>query len=142
MVRGRQGFTLIEVLISIAILAMVVMSVCSIYTHCTLEIKRAQNRTMASNFAQQMMEMICSSPHDLSAYDGLTTAAAPPSDNPARADLLRWQAALDTFPTEAVGTIAVQADPTIAYATAVTVQITYTNYGRETVSTLTLKVPD
>jgi len=134
----QEGFTLVEVLVAVAILAFAIMTVFSIYSYCTVEIRRAKNRTIATNCAQQMMEMICSSPHDISNYQGLTTASTPPAGNPARADLLRWKSILQTsFPAQAVGTISVADEP---YSIVVTVTIGYNNYGRETASTLSTKI--
>jgi type II secretion system protein I len=88
MKNAARGFTLIEVLVAVAILAAAMMSVFAIYVHCTVELRRAKNRTLATNFAQQMMEMICAAPQLLAHYQGLTTAADPPVDNPVSADLL------------------------------------------------------
>ena len=137
---ANQGFTLIEVLIAIAILAVAVMGVFMVYTQCTAEIRRAKNRTTATNYAQQMMEMVASTPYDILNYHGLTTLTDPPTDNPVRADLLRWKANLQTFLTNAVGTIAVVKDQAISHAILVTVTITYENYGRKATSTLSLKI--
>jgi prepilin-type N-terminal cleavage/methylation domain-containing protein len=133
----ERGFTLVEVLVALAILAVAIMSVFAIYTQCTVEIRRAKNRTLATNCVQQMMEMICSTPHAFSNYDGLTTASDPPASNPVKADLLSWQSALQTFPTQAIGTISVGDEP---YASLVTVEVKYDNYGRTTTTTLVLKI--
>ena len=134
---NERGFTLVEVLVALAILTVAIMSVFAIYTQCTVEIRRAKNRTIATNCAQQMLEMICSTPHALSNYHGLTTTADPPAGNPVRDDLLRWQAALQTVPTRAVGTISVGDE---LYARLVTVEVKYDNYGRATTTTLALKI--
>jgi prepilin-type N-terminal cleavage/methylation domain-containing protein len=134
----QEGFTLIEVLVAIAILAFAIMTVFSIYSYCTVEIRRAKNRTIAMNCVQQMMEMICSTPHNISQYHGLTTASTPPSSNPVRADFLRWQFVLQrSFLSQAIGTISVVEE---AYSRVVTVAIRYDNYGREQASTLSMKI--
>jgi prepilin-type N-terminal cleavage/methylation domain-containing protein len=134
----QEGFTLIEVLVAIAILAFAIMTVFSIYSYCMLEIRRAKNRTIATNYAQQMMEMICSTPHDISHYHDLTTASTPPLSNPVKADFLRWQSVLQlSFLSQAIGTISVVDE---AYSRVVTVAIRYDNYGKEQTSTLSIKI--
>ena len=133
----QEGFTLIEVLVAVAILAVAIVTVFGIYSYC-MEIRRAKLRTVATNCGQQMMEMICSTPHDISSYHDLTTASIPPSNNPIRADFLLWRSALQTsFPTWVIGTISVVDEP---YSKVVTVTIRYDNYGREMTSTLSMKV--
>ena len=74
----QEGFTLIEVLVAIAILAVAIVTVFGIYSYCMVEIRRAKLRTVATNCGQQMMEMICSTPHDISNYHDLTTDLIPP----------------------------------------------------------------
>jgi prepilin-type N-terminal cleavage/methylation domain-containing protein len=133
----ERGFTLIEVLISVAILAAAMMSVFTIYTQCIVEIRRAKNRTMATNAAQMMMEMIASSPHAVLSYHGLATTTDPPAGNPARNDLLVWKSALQAFPTSAIGTISVVDE---LYSNVVTVQVSYDAYGKNTTNTLSLKI--
>ena len=132
-----RGLTLIEVLISMAILATVIMTVFSIYTQCIVEIRRAKNRTLATNFARMMVEMIVSSPHAPSHYDGLSTAVTPPGDNPASHDLLTWKTALDAFPTAAAGTISASLEQ---YSHLVSVEIRYEDYGKTTANTLSIRI--
>ena len=134
---AERGFTLIEVLISVAILAAAIMSVFTIYAQCIVEIRRAKNRTMATNSAQMMMEMIASSPYAVSNYHGLATTTDPPAENPAKNNLLAWKSALQTFPTSAIGTISVVDE---LYSHVVTVKISYDDYSKRTVNTLSLKI--
>ncbi len=136
--KAERGLTLIEVLISVAILAATIMSVFTIYTQCIVEIRRAKNRTLASHYAQMMMEMIASSPHSISHYHGLTTQQSFPQQNSVRDDMLKWAQTLQTFPGNAVGAISVTLE---TYSHLVTVEIAYQNYGRETTSVLKLKMP-
>ena len=130
-----QGLTLIEVLISIAILAITIMSVFTIYSQCFVEIRRTKNRTLATNLTQMMMEMIIANPHAPSVYDGLSTTEAPSPDNPVKKDLETWKAALHTFPTSAVGVIDVTTE---TYTYLVVVQINYQDHGRISTNTLSL----
>ncbi len=133
--RNPQGFTLIEVLISVTILAATIMSVFTIYSQCFVEIRRAKNRTLATNLTQMMMEMIIASPYAPSAYHGLNTNETSSPDNPARGELESWKTALHTFPTPALGNIAVTTE---TYTYLVEVQITYQDYGRTNTQTLSL----
>jgi hypothetical protein len=84
-----------------------------------------------------MMEMIVSSPYHVSYYQGLSTSAALPEDNPVREDVLKWARTLNTFPTTANGRISVAEE---SYSNLVTVELEYGNYGRNTTNVLTLKV--
>ncbi len=133
----ERGLTLIEVLIAVAILATAMMSVFTIYSQCVVEIRRAKNRTLATQYTQMMLEMIISSPYNVSHYQGLSTSIAPPDDNPIREDMLKWAHALNTFPTIASGRISVVEE---SYSNLVTVALQYGNYGRNTTNILTLKV--
>jgi len=126
---------LIEVLISVAILATTIMSVFTIYSQCFVEIRRAKNRTLATNLTQMMMEMIIASPYAPSSYHGLSTTEELSSDNPAKMDLDVWKTALHTFPTSAVGAIDVTTE---AYTYFVVVHIDYQDYGRISTNTLSL----
>lgn len=133
----NHGLTLIEVLISVAILAATMMSVFVIYSQCLVEIRRAKNRTLATNFSQMMMEMIISSPYPPSVYHDLTTSEEPPADHPAKKDLEIWKTALQTFPTIAVGNIEVTTEP---YTYVVLVNIEYHDYGKTSVNILSLHI--
>ena len=92
-VHSEHGLTLIEVLISVAILATAIMSVFVIYSQCLVEIRRAKNRTLATNFTQMMMEMIISSPYPPSVFHSFSTADEPPDDHPVKNDLNVWKTA-------------------------------------------------
>lgn len=134
---AAHGLTLIEVLISLAILATAIMSVFAIYSQCLVEIRRAKNRTLATNFAQMMMEMIISSPSPPSAYHGFRTTDEPPGDHPVKNDLHVWKAALHAFPTSAIGSIEATTEP---YTYAVLVRIEYQDYGKTSTNTLSLHI--
>lgn len=138
MTKNQRGFTLIEALIASAILAAALMSVFAIMTRCTVELRRAKHRTIASNAAQAMIEMILSSPYLPTYYHALSTDTPPPDDNPVRADLLTWSAMLSAFPTHAVGAIRVAIEE---YAYVATVDVSYGNYGRNAVSSLSVYIP-
>lgn len=131
----QQGLTLIEMLISVAILATTIMSVFTIYSQCFVEIRRAKNRTLATNLTQMMMETIIDSPHVPLIYHGFSTTEEPSSDNPVKKDLDAWKTALHTFPTSAVGAIDVTTE---TYTYLVIVHIDYQDYGRISTNTLSL----
>jgi len=120
-----------------AILAGAIMTVFSIYTQSLVEIRRAKNRTIATNFAQMMMETIVSSPYDAPSYTGLSTACALPETHPLSNDLLAWKRALDTFPTSAEGMITVAPGQ---HSHVITIEVRYDDYRKTTRSTLALKI--
>ena len=134
---SEQGLTLIEVIIAVAILAATVMSSFAVYSQCIVEIRRAKNKTIATNLAQMMMEMISSSPYPVASYHELTSAADPSPQNPAYHDLLVWKANVETFPTSAIGSISVEDDPSFH---VVTIEIRYDDYGKTTTSILSLRL--
>ena len=145
--QSSQGFTLIEVLISVAILAVAMMGMFAIYTQILVEIRRVKNRTLATHAAQTMMEMIVSSPYDASLYHGLTTASDPLVGNPVRPDILAWGLSLDTFPTSAVGTIStvddkkcfsIESQSLCTDIVNIDIEIHYNDYGLERTSVLSL----
>ncbi|PIE32679.1 hypothetical protein CSA56_14420 [candidate division KSB3 bacterium] len=141
---ASRGFTLIELLISTAILGTAVISMCAVYSHIVIEIRQARNRTLATNMAQAMMEMIASSPYDATAYHSLTTVTNPPEDNPVRDDILVWKTRLEDFPTSAIGRISAIRKATVCSLDScpgiveVDVTITYEDYKGETINRLSL----
>ncbi len=140
------GFTLIELLISTVILSTAIMSMFSIYSHILVEIRQARNKTLATNLAQAMMEMIVSSPYDATRYHGLTTSLTPSDGNPVRHDLGVWKTQLDDFPTNAIGQISAIRTETVCSLNVcpdvvlVNVTITYDDYGGEANATLSMKL--
>jgi prepilin-type N-terminal cleavage/methylation domain-containing protein len=133
------GFTLIEVLIAITILATSIISMFAIYTHCILELRRARNRTIATNCAQQMLDMVLSLPDDVFGWNGVRTTAEALNNPLIRADVQAWQAALQTMLPGAGGELAVADDSD--YTTRVSVTINYWNYKRFMKTTLSVNIP-
>jgi len=62
--RGRQGFTLVEVLIAVGILAVVIVGLLQLFVHCSNLAEAAGNTTLGINEAQNKMEEIRN--HDFS----------------------------------------------------------------------------
>lgn len=62
--RGRQGFTLVEVLIAVGILAVVIVGLLQLFVYCSNLAEAAGNTTLAINEAQNKMEEIRN--HDFS----------------------------------------------------------------------------
>jgi prepilin-type N-terminal cleavage/methylation domain-containing protein len=139
--KGQQGFTLIEVMVGLAILMMAMTGVFTIYSWCTAEVRRAQYRTLATLCARQMMEMINSTPYHVSAYDGFSTNSSPSTESSARTDLDIWQACIQHLPMPATGSIAVIDDIETPYSNVVQVTILYKNYGRDTTIGVSQKFP-
>ena len=73
--RNQRGFTLIEVLVAITILAVVVLSMFEVYLHAIREIRRAKNRTVATNANQMILDRIATTPFDARRYHNASTAS-------------------------------------------------------------------
>jgi len=142
MIKSRQqGFTLIEVIVGVAILMVAMTGMFAIYSWCTVEVRRARHRTLVTLCAQQMMEMIVSTPQNVGAYHGFSTTSLPSASSPVSHDLHTWQTCIKSLPMPATGTIAVSDDPEIPYAILVRVTILYENYGRSNTMVLSQKFP-
>ena len=140
--RRQLGFTLIEVMIAVAILMMAMAAVFAMYSWCTVEVRRARQRTLVTLCAQQILELIASTPQDVWAYEGFSTSAQPLEENPVNADLRRWQTCILELPRPATGRIAVLNDADTLYSILVQVSIHYDNYGRDTTLMVSQKFPD
>ena len=139
--KRNAGFTLIEVIIAVAILMVAMTAVFTMYSWCTAEVQRARQRTLVTLCAQRIMEMIASAPQPVQAYDGFTTDIPPSAGNPMSGDWQAWQACIQALPRSGTGHIKVSDDPDMLYATLVQVSIQYDNYGRETTLTMSQKFP-
>lgn len=150
---SNAGFTLIEVLVCVAILASVVMSMFAVYTHLTVEIRRSRNRSTAAKAAQLVLESIIAAPYDARVYHGLSSAEEPPSDSPVSAEVLAWKNILATFPVETAVQVTVQEEDVLFCADLeeespvlcptilqITVEIRYQDHGREAVQELSLTI--
>lgn len=141
LLRKQDGFTLIELMMAVAILLASMTAVLAMYSWCTTEVRRARQRTLAAACGQQMMEMMAASLHSLTAYDGFTTRAAPADANPALGDWQRWQRCVDQLSGAAAGRISVRDDGDIPFALRVDLTIQYENYGRAASLRLTRSFP-
>ena len=139
--RNQRGFTLIEVLVAITILAVVVLSMFAIYLHAIREIRRAKNRTFATNANQMILDRIVMTPFDARRYhEASTTSDINSLDQNIRNDIFDWAAMLKQFPVRAVGTITVRVEdrclleltpPYCPKVLIVVAAIRYQDYGRE-----------
>ena len=150
--RSNKGFTLLEVLVCVAILASIIMSMFAVYTHLTLEIRRSRNRTIATQAAQMIMETVIASPYDARVFHNLSSSVEPPSDSPVLADVLAWRNTLASFPIAMGAQVRVEEvnapfchDPDDEEELAlcprqlqVTVEIHYQDHGREATQELSL----
>ncbi len=139
--RKQHGFTLIEVIIAVAILMVAMTAVFAIYSWCTAEVRRARQRTLVMLCAQRMLEMIGSSPQPIRTYDGFSTTTPPVAENPVGADLQRWQTCIHELSRPATGRIVVLDDPDLPYSILVRISIQYDNYGRDTTLSVSQKFP-
>ena len=138
--RNQGGFTLIEVLAAITILAVVVLSMFATYLHAIREIRRAKNRTYATNANQMILDRILTTPFDARRYHGATTTKIDTLDASIKGDMTDWAAMLRQFPTQAVGEITARAEdrcvleltpPLCPKVILVIAAIRYQDYGRE-----------
>lgn len=137
----QRGFTLVEVIIGLAILMVAMTGVFTIYSWCTVAVRQAQHRTLATLCARQMMEMIRSTPYDVSAYNGFSTSSSVSTGSAVSSDLSIWQACIQDLPMSATGSIAVIDDLEMLHSNLVQVTILYENYGRNTTVMMSQKFP-
>ena len=71
---SRKGFTLVELLVAVAIVAFAVCGILSLYVACFGLTKTSRNMSIATNAAQALMEQIRSSDFNsiVDTYDGMT----------------------------------------------------------------------
>ena len=143
----QRGFTLIEVLIAITILAFVILSMFAIYVHVIRELRRAKNRTYAMQAIAMMAERIIGNSHDARRFNNANTDDLSTSDSEIYEDVRAWQAILREFPGRAVGTVTTrieprcrnaQTPPLCARVVIVNVVVQYRNYGHEASHTATI----
>lgn len=103
--RGQSGFTLIEVLITMLVMAIGLLGFAMLQTWNVRFTKSAQQRTIASNLAYELLDMMRTQRQQASYYNGITYdsfAAASAGDclhgadaSPA-SNILRWKCEVKT----------------------------------------------
>ena len=134
----QRGFTLIEVLIAITILAFIILSMFAIYAHVIRELRRAKNRTYAMQAIAMMAERIIGNAHDARRFDKANTDDLATSDPVIREEVNAWRGMLQAFPGRAVGAVtartefrcnASQTPPRCPCVVMVNISVQYRNYG-------------
>ncbi|PID56880.1 hypothetical protein CSB45_09450 [candidate division KSB3 bacterium] len=145
------GFTFIEVLVCVVILAGVILTMFGVYTHVTMAILRSRNRSIAVRAAQMILERVLAGPHDARVYNGLTSETVLASDSPVFTEVLGWKHTLAAFPVRTNAHVTVDELPfCVDVATEegpltlcpkllkITVDIRYQDHGRDATQTLSL----
>ena len=75
---GQQGFTLIEQIVTVAIMAMVLVAGIAALSTGALGLTVTVSRNQAMNLAQERIECIKALPYDPQTYSAVCAAVAPP----------------------------------------------------------------
>ncbi len=126
--RRQDGFTLIEVLIAVVLIAVGLLAVAGMQTTAIRGNSFARDTTLGTQLAEEMIERIrvnaLTTPEN---YDGIDTAGACAGSDPALGDCQQWTAALVASGLPAIrGTVAVNVtDPAMPKASTVTVAVSW-----------------
>lgn len=131
---GAAGFSLIEVLIALLVLAVGLLGLAMLQTLNVRYTSSAQHRTVATNLATEVLDMMRSNPRHVVLYNRLTDASftgyAPPAggcsavgDSAATAvnNVTRWRCDVATRLPSGRGSVLVGGSETTGYTATVTV---------------------
>jgi len=139
--KNQKGFTLIEVLVSLTILAVGLLAVASMQTTAMSGNKISKEATIASELAEEMAERIRTNGGTTPAiYNNLTTGGDCTSlVEPAKGECLQWKERLTLNQSgllNAVGTVGVSTETPIPNAATITVTVIWS--GGKTVTYTTI----
>ena len=127
--RGEGGFTLLEVLVSIAIIAIGLITLAGMQTRAVTGNREAGDMTVAIQLAEEMAERIrVNGRSDPALYNGLDTSSCAGLPAPASDDCARWKSRLEDSNLDlrdAVGTVTVTDDSPISNTATVRVTVTW-----------------
>lgn len=128
MMQRDNGFTLIEVLIAVVLVAIGLLAVAGLQTTAIRGNSFARQTTLATQLAEEMVERIrVNALTTPDRYDGIDTAGTCGGTDPALGDCQQWVAALAASGLPAVsGQVAVAAvDPTLPKASTISVTVSW-----------------
>lgn len=124
---NKSGFTLLEVLISIVILSIGLLTMANMQTTAMTGNTSARDMTIAVQLAEEMVDRIRVNAGDTPGiYNGIDTSGACGGADPALGDCTQWQARLAASGlSNATGTVNIVTNNPINKATTITVQVTW-----------------
>ncbi len=123
----KRGFTLIEVLVAVAIVSIGLMAVAGMQTTAITGNSSSRDVSMATQLAEEMVDRVRinggTTPED---YNGIDTSGVCGGADPVLGDCVQWQARLaGSGLTSVTGTVTVTADTPITNAATVVVNVTW-----------------
>ncbi len=127
--KGEGGFTLLEVLISIAIIAIGLVTLAGMQTTAVTGNRAATDMTMAIQLAEEMAERIrMNGGSNPGVYNGLDTSNCGALTAPASGDCTQWKSRLEDSTTGlpgVTGTVSVTDDSPLNNTATITVTVTW-----------------
>jgi type IV pilus modification protein PilV len=109
-IKNEKGFTLIEVLVAVFLLAVGMMSAASMQTAAISGNKFSKDTSLAIELAEEMMDRIrINAGREPHKYDGIDTSGTCPNSDPFKGDCEQWQTRMLAL-RNAVGTVTVTPD--------------------------------
>lgn len=128
-VANSRGFTLLEVLVAITLLAIGLLAVAGMQTTAFTGNMSARDVTTAVQLAEEMVDRIrANAGNDPSIYNISTSGVCTGFSEPAKGDCTQWQSRLQISESglaNAVGTVVVQSGQPIGNTATVTVTVTW-----------------
>ncbi|MEK7286206.1 MAG: prepilin-type N-terminal cleavage/methylation domain-containing protein [Nitrospirota bacterium] len=126
---NKKGFTLIEVMISVALLALGILAISSGTMTVLTHNRRSADNMRAIAAAENMIEMIRSDSNQINTYNGFNTGNEPIVNPVAMAakNFNIWQTQVKAISPGAFGTIVIGVAPSMLTVQTVAVQITIGN---------------
>ncbi len=143
---NQKGFTLVEVLVAVAIVSIGLLAVASMQSTAIKGNLSTKDATIAVQFAEEMIDRIRANAGDSPGnYNGIDTnnSCTTPAGlvDPVLGDCTQWRAGLVAatgLGTSARGTVTVTDDSPITKTAAITVTVTWGTFGPRTITFSTI----
>jgi len=139
---NNKGFSLVEVLIAVTVLAIGLLAVAQMQVTAISTNSFAQTGTVATALAEEMVDRVRTHAgttpetyHGINTSNSISALQAAYSD-PAAADAVEWKTRLENALPSSVGTVAVSDDTPTGNAAKVTVTVSWGNGRSLTVTTI------